>query len=288
MPLWVPGDSGPFYNASFCSVGATRPAAAFGTSVTPAQNAFGTAAQVLTAGNVSFDVYGIQINFNSGGTSTAIRDMLCNIGVDPAGGTSYTTLIPNLIASCSAPYMGASGTGHNYFFPVFIKSGSTVSCAASVNNATVGTMRCWMRIFGKPRDRRMVKVGTRVVAYGITAASSQGTAVTAGTAAEGSYTTLGTIAGTDNPWFWQVGMGISNGTITALSYSGDLGIGAAGTEKTVIEQRLWQGSTTEMLWDEGVNDQGFYRAKNGDLVRGRLQCSGTAVTGLYMAAYGVV
>lgn len=286
MPLWTPRT--PAYLASFCSVGATRIAASYGTTVTPAQNSKGSYAQVLTSGNVSFDVFAIQININSNAVSAAARDTIIDIGVDPAGGTSYSVLIPDLLASCASSYIGALGSGINYWFPVWIKSGSTVAARASVNNATVGTCKVWMRIWGKPSDHRQVRVGTKVKSYGITAGSSTGTSVTAGTTSEGSWTSLGTIAAGDDPWFWQYGMGVNNGTVTAVGYAADLGIGAASNKQLVVEQRVWQGTTGEAWYDSGPSVFGYYQAKAADIVYGRVQASGTAVSGINMAAWGVI
>ncbi len=282
--LWTP--RGQAYGWSFSSTGATRLVAGWGTSVTPGNNTMGTYAQVLTAADVSKDVFGLHIQFNSNATSGAARDTICDIGMDAAGGTSYTTLIPSLLASSAAPALGATGAGLNYFFPLYIKAGSTVAVRASVNNGTVGTLRCKIRIFGAPRDRRNVAVGTKVIAYGISAGTSTGTAVTPGTTSEGTWTSLGTVATGDNPWFWQYGVGVNQGTITAVGYTGDLGIGDASNKAIVCEDRVWQGTTTEQWYDDGYV---FcpYQAKEADIVYGRLQCSGTAVSGISMAAYGV-
>lgn len=285
--LWTPNGAGA-YGWSFSSTGTTRPAAAWGTSITPGNNTYGSYTQVLSGANVAKDVFGILIHINSNATSTAARDTIVTIGVDPAGGTSYTDLIPNLLGSSAAGAISiAGGSGIHYFFPLWIKSGSTVAAKASVNNATVGTLRVRIQVFGLPRDRRNIVVGTKCLAYGITAGSSTGTSVTPGTTNEGSWTSLGTIASTDNPWWWQYGMGVNNGTITAVSYGSDLGIGDASNKVIVGEDRIWTGSTAETWSDDGVG-QGYYQAKAGDIVYGRSQASGTAITGLSMAAYGVI
>lgn len=288
MGLWVP--RGQSYGWSFCSIGTTRPAAAVGATVTPAQNTKAGAAwaAVLTGANLSRDVFGLWINFNSNASTNNARDTIVDVGVDPAGGTSYTVLIPDLLASCASPYVGGHGNGINYFFPIWIKSGSQVAVRASINNATVGTLRCWMRAVGEPLDLRTVRVGYKVRAYGITAASSSGTAVTPGTTSEGSWTQLGTIAADEHPWFWQLGYGANQGTITAVYNSGDLAIGDASNKVIPIEQRIWGGTTTEQIWDSGPDTMGYYQAKAGDLVYGRLQCSGTAYSGTSLAAYGVI
>lgn len=285
--LWVPSSLDE-YKWSFSSTGATRLTSAWGTSVTPGNNTYGTYAQVLTGAQVARDVFGLWVNINSNGVSAAARDTIVKIGFDPAGNASYTDLITGLLCSSAAGALTAAGGGYNYFFPIWIKAGSSVAVAASVNNVTVGTLRARMRVAGSPRDRRNAKVGTRVVSVGVSGATSSGTAVTAGTTSEGAWTSLGTLASTDAPWWWQYAMGINNGTITAVGYACDLGIGDASNKALVDQDRYWIGTTGEIFWDNGLSLSGGYQAKGGDIVYGRMQCSGTAVTGLSMAAYGVI
>ena len=79
-----------------------RPAAAYGTSVTPGNNTYSSYVDLLSA--TSEDSDWIEININSIGTSATATDTLVTIGVDPAGGTSYTDFIPHLLASAAGPY----------------------------------------------------------------------------------------------------------------------------------------------------------------------------------------
>ena len=284
--LWTPRGRGAF-GWTFSSTGATRLAAAWGTTITPGNNTYGAYTQILSAANVAKDVMGIEVHVNSNAVSATARDTILTIGVDPAGGTTYADVIPHLLVSSASPVMVLGG-GISYFFPIFIKAGSTVAAKASVNNATVGTLSCSLRVLGAPRDRTNMRVGTKVIPYGIATATSTGTAVTPGTTAEGTATALGTIGASDRPWFWQYGVGVNNGTITAVGYSGDLLIGSAGAKATICEDRVWMGTTTEQWSDDGLSYDGSYQGAPGDILYGRLQASGTAITGLSMAAYGVV
>lgn len=284
MGLWVPSNG---FGWVFSSIGATRPAAAFGTTVTPGNNVMGSwSANVLTAANLSTDVFGLYININSNATSTANRSALLDVGVDPAGGTSYSVLIPQLIAG-NASAFGAGGVpfGLNYYFPIWIKAGSTVACRATVNNATVGTLRVHMMAFGKPHDERTIQVGNKVFAYGTAIATSGGTAVTSGTTSEGSWTQVGTVGTNDRPWYWQWAANVNNSALTAVAYGCDLSIGSASA-KQLVGERYFCGTSAELWWDNGVMP-GYYRAAPGDLVYARLQCSGTVNTGTECAAWGM-
>jgi hypothetical protein len=289
MPIWMPSGDDADYQWSFSSTSATRIAAAWGTSVTPAQNAYGTAVQICSSANVARDVFAIEVNFNSGGTSTAARDMLAKIQVDPAGGTTWADLVTGLLCSACSPALGAFGSGISYVFPIWIKAGSAIAVAASVNNATVGTVRARMKLWGSPRRRDFVKVGNRIVSLGVTAGTSTGTAVTPGTTADGAWTALGTVASTDDPWWWQFGCGTNQGTELAVAYTADLAIGDASNKFIVSEdRRIYQGTTAEIWYDNGPEYQGAHQAKGGDIVYGRMQCSGTAAAAKSMAAYGVI
>lgn len=261
----------------------SRPSTTFGTSVTPAQNAFGSWTQLLSGATVAEDVFGVMIQINNGATATAARDILVDIGVDPAGGSSYSTVIPYLIGS-SAGQNGFGGIW--YYFPIWIRAGSSIAARAAVNNATVGTVRVYIKVFGRPRNPESIKVGTYVDAHGITTATSNGTAITAGTTSEGSWTTLN--ASISRPaWWWQMGFGINNGTITALVWSMDLGIGDGSNKAIVIEDLIAFTDTSERINYANPAMGCEFDAPAGSGVYGRLQCSGSVVTGLSVAAWSV-
>lgn len=269
------------------SIGTTRPAAAIGATVTPAQNSKGSYAQVFTA--LARNCYFLSININSNNVAAAARNTLVDIGIDPAGGTSYTVLIPDLLGSCASALGALSTTaGHGiwYHFPIWIPAGATVGARASVNNATVGTLRVRCKAYGSPRDRSLVKVGTRVTAYGITGASSAGTTITSGTTSEGTWTSLGSIA--HRNWWWQAGMGVSDSTMSALMYYMDLGVGDGSNKFVVIENEEVLTSGSEALSKLGIiAGCEFLTPASGQTVYGRLQCSGNADASLSMAAYGL-
>jgi hypothetical protein len=286
MSLLVPDYSNQFEWQLSAHGFATRPTASMGISITPGNNAKGTYVTLISGANLVNDVYGILININSNAVSAAARDALIDIGTDPAGGTTFTAVIPNLLGG-SASTSILIGGGHWYYFPLAIKAGSTIGAAASVNNATVGTLRVNCIVFGKPTRPEMCKTCQRVTAYGITTASSSGTAVTPGTTSDGTWTSLAaTIA--ERNWWWQVGVGINQATITAVGYTADLGVGDATNKRIIIQDQYYAGDIAENWGMVGLNpvNQGAYDTPSGVTVYGRLQASGTAVTGLSMAAYG--
>lgn len=261
-----------------------RPAGtAQGVVITPAQNSYGSYTEVVSDTLITQDCYGILINFNSGATSAQIKNMLVTIGIDPDGGTSYTDWINHLVASCCPP-MGTGTSGIWYYFPIFIKAGTAIAAKASVNNATVGTVRCNIWVFGAPTDPHNLVYGQGVDTIGAVTASSEGTAVTPGTTSEGTWKNLG--ATTKDCFAWQSGFSIKNATITALAYFFDIAADNNGTTPDIIQiDNIAWGTTTEQVsYTQAI---AYKEVKAGQNIYGRAQCSGTPVTGISMIAYGV-
>lgn len=258
----------------------TRPAAAMGTAVTPGNNAMGSYTQLLAG--LANDAYGVLININSNNVSAAARDTLINIGIDEAGGSSYAVKIPYLLGSC-ASQMDVLG-GIWYYFPLFVRAGSTIAAQASVNNATVGTLRVWSTFFGRPRNPAACKVGSYVEAIGAVSASSRGTLITPGTTADGAWTSLG--ATTKANWWWQTGMGVNDSTMSALLYALDLAVGSSG-EMPLITDQIWRSDATERHSNTPLLAGCERYVPAGTTLYSRLQCSGTADSNTSVIAYGL-
>ena len=283
MGIWVPSGSNA-YSWSAGSHTTTRPAAAFGASVTPGNNTKGSWVQLMSGAAVARDVFAIRLNINSANVSAAARDLLVDVGVDPAGGTSYSVLIPDLLASCASPYNIGSG-GVNYIFPIWIRAGSSIAVRGSVNNATVGTFRASCRVYGSPHDRTRIKVGTYVEAIGVTGASSSGTTITSGTTSEGAWTSLGSM--TRKSWWYQVGFGVNDSTMSALAYHVDLAVGDGTNKDIVIENALISTTTGERLNNAQASFGSGKPAPAGTAMYARVQCSGAADSNLSVAAYAL-
>lgn len=278
--------STPEFNYVTGNVLTTRPTAGFGTQITPGNNTYGTYAEIVSAASVARDCYGILININSIGVSTAATDSLCSIGIDTTGGTAYVDLINGLLCSAAALYVtgAACGNGHWYYFPLFIPSGSSIAAKGSINRATVGTQRIAVWLFGSPTDPSMVKAGSGVESIGVTVGTSTGTAVTSGSAAEGTWTSLGTT--TKSCFHWNIGMGVNNAATAALFYSTDLSYGDGTNNKLIIPDKSYQTTAGELLGNFG-NMSMYATVPVGATIYGRAQCSGTPDSGLSLAAYGV-
>jgi hypothetical protein len=286
MSLFVPGINE--FGWMLGSHETTRPAANMGITITPAQNAkSGAYAEYLDGALVLFDVYGIKINFNTNARSAAVGNTLVDIGVDITAGTSYTVLIPDLLACSSSPMtVGMSGTW--YYFPVFIPAGTSIAARASVDNATVGTLRSMIWLYGKPRYPEQIRVGRRVEAIGEVTATSEGTVVVAGGAAEGTYTSMGTL--TRDAWWYQIGVGSSDSSLSAGICDWDLAVGDATNKRLPSCQpccRTMVTGTGEEMSQVNNMENFSIDGKAGQTVYIRGQHSGTPDTDVTCIAYAV-
>lgn len=280
--LFVPRQS--YQTFSYDNWGA-NPATTIGTSVVPgASSAEGNWTQVASAANIANDIYGFYMLVHSGATSTSAKNHVLDVGVDPAGGTSYTAIISNLVCGAS-PALTAAGLREHYF-PMFIKAGSSVAVRIAGGAATAGTVRVAMRFYGQFSSPMQVPVGTYSESYGVTGTS--GTSITPGNAADGAWTQVGT---TTNPiWWWQLGYQINNGTITAEYTYLELGVGDATNKFSVF--KVMHGGTTgetcglagqaQLLWHNA-----YYPVPSGTNVYVRGRCNNAPDTGYEVGVIGI-
>lgn len=253
------------------SVDGTRPAAAMGTAITPVQNATnGTYATVLAGASVTQDVYAIEICVNSVAISAAARDCLATLGFDPAGGTSFTDFVDLLCGQASFYGGGAGGGvggGVNFWFPLWLKSGTTIGMRASVNSADLTAINAFVRLYCKPSRPELIWCGQKIEQLGVTTASSTGTAVTAGTTSEGSWTSIGTT--TRDHRFFEFGFGLNDAAMASNAYSVDISVGDATNKKTIALDHTVTTSTGEA--SSKPASPIWARSKSGDVVYARTQ-----------------
>lgn len=214
-----------------------------GTSVTPgASNAEGSWTQVASSANIAQDCYWIYLRISDNATSNQSKPQRLDIGVDPAGGTSYTAVVSDLVMG-----MASSATvGYRTFcFPLFIKAGSSVAVRIQGANATAGTVRVGVKFYGQPTRPENAPVGTIAQTFG-SITNSDGTSFTPGNAADGAWVSLGTA---NTPlWWWQLGVQINNGTQSTHYTYVDLAVGDS-TNKLLIKRHMFASTTGEVNID---------------------------------------
>lgn len=268
------------FNNPVPSWGTTRPAAANGVSITPSAGSYGSYAQV--GSDLTEDCYGLLININSNYGSAASRNTVVTIGIDEAGGTSFTDRIPDLICAGAGTYI-MPGSGVWYYFPIFIPSGAAVG--AKANSSVTTAIRVGLVFLTHPANPSMTRKGSFVNAIGIT--GNNGTSVTPGTSSEGSWTSLGSTS--NRLWWWQLGVQLvtTDTSWAANALHIDLATGDATNKDIIIEDLCITTTTGEQLamppFTQGVE----WEVPSGGNIYVRAQNSGTNDAGYYIAAYGL-
>ena len=260
---------------------------AMGVQVTPGTGSYGSYVEVISDTLITEDCYGIAICISQAATSTTARRRLVDIGIDPAGGTSYSSVIPDLLCTNASPYGNSTLIGGVwYYFPIFIKAGSAIAARACGNGAQ--TLYVAAQVYGKPTAPEMLKVGSKVISYGVTVANPPtGVSVTPGTTNRGAWVSLGTVAAGDKPFFWQFGVDSSLTSLGTETFACDIGIGDATNKALVISAAQFRETTAEQMAKPQHYD-GYYQAAPGDIVYGRMQDSQSNALSHTMGAYGVI
>jgi hypothetical protein len=178
----------------------------------------------LLAAPLTHDVHFVVLRFAGGNISTNDYDAIADILWDPAGGTSWSELIPSLLYGFTPSLSTTIGFTLRYFFPLFIPAGANLAVRGKKTTATAGTTdRCLIELFGHPNIPGRWWCGQKVVPFGITEGSAHGARITTGTGgAFGSWTNVGAVtparlgaiqmgvgpsdsAALANGHFWEVG-----------------------------------------------------------------------------------
>lgn len=275
------------YNFTYDNFGA-NPAATPGLTVTPTgSNSEGsfTSHVLATGANLAQDIYGLYIRV-SDASATGDRSMIMDIGVDPAGGTSYTVVIANIVCG-DGPLITQTGSGICFFFPIFIKAGSQVAVRIQAANATPGTVKVCAKFYGQPSQPESVPLGQFTETIG-TITNSGGQSFTPGNAAAGTWQSLGTTA--KAMWWWQLAYQVTNGTITAEYCYVELAYGD-GSNKHIIIRVMNGGTTSETIGPVINGNLNFFEAfcpvPAGATLYVRGRCNNAPDTGYNAVAIGV-
>lgn len=260
---------------------------AYGTSVTPgASNAEGSWTQIASSANIAEEVFALVIQITGGNTTANQKDHLLDIGVDPAGGTSYTAIVSNLMCGQSD---ASSQIGITFVLPIRIRAGSAVAVRIQGSNATAGTVIVRAVFYGRPSNPEAVMSGAYSETIG-TVSGSAGVSFTPGNSnAEGAWQSLGTTA--KNLWWFQLCVQISNGTTTNKNYHIDLAYGDATNKHTIIENALLSvtGTTERVIYVANLQNflECFRRVPAGSTLYVRATCNTTTDTGFTALVVGI-
>jgi len=236
--------------------------------------------------NLTQDIYFISLWVSGGSLGSDPKNHLLDLGVDPAGGTSYSAVISNIV--CGASGSAAAGGGVTLFFPIFIKAGSAVAARIQGSSVTAGTVRIAASFFGQPSHPELIRVGQYAETIG-TITGSLGVSFTPGNSgAAGTWVSLGTL--TRACWWFQLCVQDDQATMTNnLIYHFDLAYGDSSNKHIIIQElRVAVTSNEEIRFvNPSVQAFGFADLPAGAELWVRGTCSATANTGWNAVAIGI-
>lgn len=257
--------------------------ATMGVSVVPGLNAYGAWVTILPGLDpggglpyLSHDCYEIELYVHNSGAANEAKGQLITIGLDPLGGTAFADFIeyvpvPHASTMLTAGAMG----GFTYRFRIFVAAGTSIGARATASAAPLRQARTFVRVKCEPSNPELIRCGTYARTFGAVAASSKGTDIVVGTAAEGAWTELGTIADADL-WQWNVGLAVGNTALDNAVILADLGIGDATTKDIVIAEQPMFTTSGELATGKYYPEE--YPAEVGQKVYARGETSTTQTT----------
>ncbi len=254
------------------------------------QNAYGTVVALISGATLTDDAWGIELFVQAvsliGGAGT--RDGIIQLGIDPAGGTSPTTTYDIVVGPASVWNVTLGGVGVWIRLPLFVKAGSSITCAGSVNSATLTAFNVACQVRCRPSRPDQLRKGMYIDTFGANLAASNGTAYSSGsfsaTGAEGSWVQIGS-ALTRSLFFLDFAVGISNAVITSEIYSFDIGIGDASNKRIVISNAFVGAANASGTTKPSTG--AYCHAAIGDLLYVRGQASAAPSTGVSVSIFGV-
>lgn len=219
----------------------------------------------------------------SGGGPITNFNGLIDIGVDPAGGTAYTTILPDLYAATGGPNRVPAWTA---FFPIALPAGGTLAARwrASTTNK-VARVAVYPISFGWSSPFRL----QQTFAFGTVPASSSATQVDPGGTAntKGSWVQMTSSTAIPIRHLTLI-THQENVATTDCDWRVDVGVGAAGSETVVVPDLLRRGiSLNDNLMPAATGV--YLDIPQGTRLAVRAECSITDATDrLFKAAlYGV-
>ena len=186
-----------------------------------------SATTALIGTGIAQSAYKVQISFHNTGNAATDTSALCDIMYDPAGGTSWSVLIPNLICG----FAGLQTQGNSYYeFPLYVPRGASIGArwqSITASPASGVRVRVAVTLYGGPSSPGFW-YGTKVTDIGTDTATSAGLDLDPGST--GTYSAWTSIGGTSNPSFGFLTIGAQG---TATTHTADIyhvQYGAASTQ----------------------------------------------------------
>ena len=269
------------YGLMAFSYGTARPSSSIGTSVTPGTGSKGSWASVQSA--LSYDAYGLLICTHTNSQSLQSRNTIMDIGVDPAGGSSFSVVIPDLICgSAVSNYSSIAPGGTWYFFPLFIPAGASIGARAQGSVTTA--FRVFTAVQSQPPNPSMIRKGSFVETLGISGIT--GVSVTPGTTGQGSWVSIGTTS--KRLWWWQVGMqnALADTSWGTAAIHLDVAVGDGSNKDKIIDDLIVTTTTVEQIGNAALTAGVEMDVPGGSTMYARAWTSSSSSDSPEVAVYG--
>jgi len=257
------------------NIPAGRPAAlgSLGTTITAGGSPHALSASFTDLiASTAFNATRLRILITNSAASGAVTNALLNIYF---GAAASEVLQASLLAGWATAQDGEGG-GKVYDFPLYIPSGTRISAKSQALVASQ-TMKVIVELWEEGKA-----AGTAIESLGVSAAASTGTAVTPGTASEGSFATIGT---TVNAWNWAFPGMDGNVDLSVLGNAFAADIGTGSSPITGLTDFLYSESSAEEFSWYLLGRHCSISASTA--LQLRLQASATDTENKQMALYGV-
>ncbi len=252
-----------------------RPATTQGTSLTASATPHAlSATRTEIIASTAFEANWVEVIIKNMAQTVVITDGLLNLYIGGSG--SEVLWIDSLSAGWSAQHNTARGW--YYWFPIRVPAGTRIS---GTLRALIASDTCNVEInYGW--SNALAWFGSGVETLGENTSLSRGTAVTAGGASEGSWTTIGT----SGYRYGYVTLGVQGNNDTSIAggtLEYDVGTGSAvlqGMERFQVVE-----NTTEFL--SNVHDGWWCDIASGTSLQVRAQHSGTTSGNNFVTIHGV-
>lgn len=275
MTLWMPSAHIARSGGSHL---ATRPATAMGAALTPGTGGYGSWVNLI--GTTATETQRVHVVMSGNGGSGTCNNVIVKLGIDYAGGTSYTDLTPGLICGSAGAVFASGRAGVGYMFPLCIPAGAAIA-AAAYGSSTV-PIDCLVTL--TTGAMQPMQAGRVIEAIGL-ASNYVGTAVTAGTTSEGAWTSLGTTS--RDLWAWELGMQVNSSDTNwgGSHWSFDLAWGDASNKHIILEEVFASFNSAESMYKQAHPSLAVVPA--GATIYARAQQSAAVNDPVVVTAYGV-
>lgn len=240
--------------------------------------------EVISDANVTADCYGVYVEVQKTATSATDTSCILDIGVDAAGGTSYTALVSNLLCGYADDWNAGVGRGgaRRYFVPVKITSGSAVAIRGRTVEGSNQDGSIKVQLLGGATGTPYG--GASVETLGVTESTSKGTSVTPGAATTwGSWTNIGSTLSA-NAQAFVVGVQPAGATVVnRCAYQLQIGVSSSAISQTFT----LQGTTEECVDGPFPVMPAYYYVASGSQMQVRMRGTSGSTQAFDVALYAV-